>query len=90
MTTPENGTERAGSSRSPDQIQEDIERTRAELGSTVEALAERLDVKAQARKRFAATKQRARAQVHSGNAKPAGVVAAVLVTLAVVIWVRRR
>jgi len=40
----------------PEQIQRDIERTREELGGTVEALAAKTDVKAQAKHKLEATK----------------------------------
>jgi ElaB/YqjD/DUF883 family membrane-anchored ribosome-binding protein len=40
----------------PEQIQEDIEATRQELGDTVEALAEKTDVKAQAKHKIEETK----------------------------------
>ena len=43
--------------RSPEEIREDIEETRAELGDTVEALAEKSDVKAQAKERVEGVKQ---------------------------------
>ena len=36
----------------PEQIQEEIERTRAELGDTVEALAQKADVKRQAKRKI--------------------------------------
>ena len=42
----------AGETKSPEQIQADIEQTREELGDTVEALAEKTDVKAQAKSRI--------------------------------------
>jgi hypothetical protein len=44
----------------PRQLREEIRRTRAELGDTVEALAGRLDVRARAREAAAAARQRAR------------------------------
>ena len=40
----------------PEQIQQDIEQTRRELGDTVEALAEKTDVKAQTRRKLAQAK----------------------------------
>ncbi|GAB3260145.1 DUF3618 domain-containing protein [Arthrobacter pigmenti] len=43
----------------PEEIKADIERTRAELGQTVEALSSKLDVKAQARRMAADGKVRA-------------------------------
>ena len=49
----------AGEAKSPEQIQVDIEQTREELGDTVEALAEKTDVKAQAKSRISAVKNTA-------------------------------
>lgn len=40
----------------PKQIQEEIDRTRAELGDTVEALAQKADVKRQAKRKIQETK----------------------------------
>lgn len=42
--------------RDPEEIQTQIEQTRGELGETVEALAQKADVKAQAKQRVAQTK----------------------------------
>jgi chromosome segregation ATPase len=42
-----------GQQKSPEEIEAEIEHTRAELGDTVEALARKADVKAQARDRIA-------------------------------------
>jgi ElaB/YqjD/DUF883 family membrane-anchored ribosome-binding protein len=42
--------------RDPEQIQSEIEQTREELGDTIEALAEKADVKAQAKQRIDETK----------------------------------
>ena len=52
------GTGRAAvtDTQDPEQIQRDIEQTREELGDTVEALAEKADVKAQAKRKVEATK----------------------------------
>ncbi len=47
--------------RGPDEIREEIERTREELGETVEALAAKTDVKARSRAKLDDTKRRARA-----------------------------
>ena len=49
----------AGQTKSPEQIQADIEQTREQLGDTVEALAEKTDVKAQAKSRISAVKNTA-------------------------------
>jgi ElaB/YqjD/DUF883 family membrane-anchored ribosome-binding protein len=46
--------------RSPEEIREEIERTRAEVGDTVAALSEKTDVKAQARRRIDDVKANAR------------------------------
>lgn len=51
----------------PDELREQVERTRDELGQTIEALADKADIKAQAREKTAAMKQQA--------AEKAGVVA---------------
>lgn len=45
-----NETEKSTGGTDPEQLREEIEQTRAELGDTVEALAEKSDVKAQAKK----------------------------------------
>ena len=50
---------------SQEELVADIEQTRAQLGDTVDALAQKLDVKAQARARADATKLRLRQQVTS-------------------------
>jgi ElaB/YqjD/DUF883 family membrane-anchored ribosome-binding protein len=49
--TPDTEAEGAKESRSPDEIRAEIQDTQAELGDTVEALAAKTDVKAQARQR---------------------------------------
>jgi ElaB/YqjD/DUF883 family membrane-anchored ribosome-binding protein len=48
-----------GRQKSPDEIRVDIEQTREELGDTVEALAAKTDVKAQAKERIASLKDTA-------------------------------
>jgi Protein of unknown function (DUF3618) len=48
----------AGEQRTPEQIEADIERTRREMGDTVAAVAEKADIKAQARSKVAETKAR--------------------------------
>jgi len=50
---------------SQEELVADIEQTRAQLGDTVDALAQKFDVKAQARARADATKLRLRQQVTS-------------------------
>jgi hypothetical protein len=65
--------------RGLDDIREDIERTREELGETVEALAARTDVKAQAQAKVADTKQRARVAAGNPRIRTIGIVAAVVI-----------
>jgi ElaB/YqjD/DUF883 family membrane-anchored ribosome-binding protein len=49
--------------REPDEIREEIETTRQDLGDTIEALAEKTDVKAQAERKIEDTKADARQKV---------------------------
>jgi ElaB/YqjD/DUF883 family membrane-anchored ribosome-binding protein len=59
--------------RSPEEIQRDIEETREELADTVAAVAEKADVKTQAKRKVDETKAKAKAKVdeakHSAEAK---------------------
>ena len=48
--------------RDPEQIKEEIEQTRAELGDTVAAVSEKTDVKKQAKRKVAETKAKAAAK----------------------------
>jgi ElaB/YqjD/DUF883 family membrane-anchored ribosome-binding protein len=52
------GTAAADEPRTPEEIRADIEQTRGELGDTVEALAAKADVKAQAKERVSEVKER--------------------------------
>ncbi|WP_309133183.1 DUF3618 domain-containing protein [Brevibacterium sp.] len=56
-------TPEPGSDASPEEIEDDIERTRHDLGETVEELSKRLDVKAQAREQLDTAKEQVAAQV---------------------------
>jgi Protein of unknown function (DUF3618) len=47
-----------GETRTPEEIEADIERTRREMGDTVAAVAEKTDVKAQAKSKVEETKAR--------------------------------
>jgi ElaB/YqjD/DUF883 family membrane-anchored ribosome-binding protein len=47
-------TEDSGQQKSPEELREEINETRQDLGDTVEALAEKADVKAQAKDRISA------------------------------------
>ena len=101
MTTPDKPV---GNDPEAERIIADIEATRAELGDTVDALAGKLDVRAQARSQVDDARQRVSQQVetlrdratdHQGNpttqAKAlAGAVAAALVGLVVLRRVRHR
>jgi uncharacterized protein YdbL (DUF1318 family) len=58
-----------GRTRTPEEIRADIEQTRAEVGDTVEALAEKTDVKAQAQHRVDEIKDSARAKAEDVKAK---------------------
>ena len=56
------GSEVAQGERSPEQIQAEIDATREQLGETVAAVAEKADVKGQARDKVAAVKQTVQAK----------------------------
>lgn len=82
--------------RSPEQIRAEIDKTRAELGDTVEALAEKTDVKARAKAKAEEVKarvqaaapespQEAQALVRS-NPKPFAIAAAVLLLFLIWRW----
>jgi uncharacterized protein YdbL (DUF1318 family) len=58
-----------GGTRSPDEIRADIEQTREEVGDTVEALAAKTDVKAQARQRVDEVKSNLHAKTDQVKAK---------------------
>jgi ElaB/YqjD/DUF883 family membrane-anchored ribosome-binding protein len=57
------GETESAEQRSPEEIRRDIEATREELGDTVEALAAKADVKAQAKERVDSVKDQAREKV---------------------------
>jgi ElaB/YqjD/DUF883 family membrane-anchored ribosome-binding protein len=61
----------AGEPQSPEQIRAEIERTQQELGDTVEALAHKTDVKAQASARIDAAKESIQETVHGARASVA-------------------
>jgi hypothetical protein len=61
--------ESEGGTRTPEEIRADIEKTRAEVGDTVEALAEKTDVKAQAQHRVDEIKDNVRAKADEVKAK---------------------
>ena len=58
--------------RTPEQIEADIERTRSDLGDTVAAVAEKADVKAQAKQKVDEAKARLRAVAPDSAGEGAG------------------
>jgi hypothetical protein len=81
----------------PDAIRADIEATRADVGDSVDALAAKADVKARAgdkaaaaRRRVRDTAQRANRTVRSRPGPAAGVAAAVVTIVSVMVIRRRR
>jgi archaellum component FlaD/FlaE len=53
--------------RTPEQIRADIDKTRGELGDTVESLAEKTDVKAQAKAKVEDVKEQTQAKVEDAK-----------------------
>jgi Protein of unknown function (DUF3618) len=51
-------TEESGGTRGPEEIKEDIEQTREELGDTVAAVSEKADVKKQAKRKASGAKKK--------------------------------
>jgi hypothetical protein len=52
-------TEESGGTRDPEELKEEIEQTREELGDTVAAVTEKADVKKQAKRKAAGAKRKA-------------------------------
>ena len=83
------------SERSAEEIREDIESTREELGETVEELAAKTDVKGRAQAKAEDVKAQATERSREGmdavkrNPVPIGIAAAVVVLVAIR-WVSRR
>ncbi|CAN3126578.1 DUF3618 domain-containing protein [Mycobacterium sp. smrl_JER01] len=80
-----------------DELQADIEQTRAELGATVGALSDKFDVKGRTQQAVAEAKEsvaqhghEAAHAVQSRPAVPIGVLLAVAAGVGVVVWLRRR
>lgn len=77
-----------------EQLRRDIERTRAELGATVEALSHKADVKAQARAKAEQAKVQAREKAELARSqaqqKPAVPLAAGIGVAIVALWLIRR
>ena len=91
----------SGDSRSPEEIRDEIERTRERLGATVEQLVAKTDVKRRAKAEAARLADRAKASAAPdsvrrvaargsrtvrGHRVPVLVAASVLITAAVLIW----
>ena len=77
-------------SKDPDAIRADIERTREELAETVDALHAKLDVKTQAKARLARAKDQA--TTDTGKPRPelvSGAAGAVLVLAGLIRWRKR-
>jgi len=105
--TSKNGSDGEGDGGKPDidQLKENIEQNRAELGDTVDALSAKLDVKSRAKAKVTDTKNRAvgqlkgvqsKATTSDGKPEPAvlagagGVFAVLVLVTGLVIWRRRR
>jgi hypothetical protein len=71
--------------RTPEQLRDDIEQTRRELGETVERLSHKADVKAQVRAKREEVEARARE-----NPLPLGAAGAGIVLGLVALWIIRR
>lgn len=74
----------------PRELEREVERNREELARTVDALHQKLDVKAQARRRVA--RLRAAATTDDGRPRPAvlGLAGAVAGGVGLLVWLRRR
>lgn len=83
-------SESNGTVQTPEQIREEIERTRADLADTVDALHAKVDVKARTQAKLEDVKHRA--TTPTGKPRPELVAAAVgtVLVVAVVVWWRRR
>ncbi|MBM9623882.1 DUF3618 domain-containing protein [Streptomyces zhihengii] len=67
-----NGTSRSSEAPGPDELREQVQGTREELGITLEALAGKADVKTQAQEKADAAKARARDVAHDAQDRAAG------------------
>ncbi len=88
-------------SKTPEEIQEDIEQQREQLAQTVDQLGHKLDVKAQSKAKVEDVKAQTQAKLtqakelsttDEGKPRPEviGAAAAVVVGVAMIIWLRRR
>jgi hypothetical protein len=79
--------------QTPEEIRREIERTRRELGDTVDALAQKADVKEQARLKKEEVREQARAKKDEVKANPtpfAAAIAGLLLLLFLMRLLRRR
>ncbi|WP_041304082.1 DUF3618 domain-containing protein [Mycolicibacterium rhodesiae] len=100
MATPDPDRPEPGPEAGIDDIEADIEQTREELGQTVAALTDKLDVKGRAKEKAAETKahvvDKADALKHSATDNPqrtvpiAAVVLVSAIAVGVLVWRRRR
>ena len=92
MTTEQSAPDDARPERQA--ILDDIERTREQMGQTVEALAAKADVKAQARRKAAlltaTARQEIRSAVTAGQRRPGLIVVAAGVGAGLITWVLTR
>jgi hypothetical protein len=90
MDEPVKAPRSSSNGTSPDEIEADIERGRAELAATVMQLRARLDAKAGARRRAAGLRDRATTE--SGRPRPEvlGAAVAAVAVLGVLVWRRTR
>ena len=77
-------------SKTPEEIQEDIEQQREQLAQTVDQLGHKLDVKAQTKAKVAEVRDRATTDDGKPRPEVIGVAAAVVLGLGIAIWLRRR
>ncbi len=88
----------AGPERQQEELRREIERTRAELGATVESLAQKADVKQQAREKVEHAKSAAQSKAHDlqqrmpeqARERPVVPVAAGIGVALVALWLIRR
>ncbi len=77
-------------SKSPEEIQADIERQREQLAQTVDQLGNKLDVKAQTKAKVHDVKERSTTDDGKPRPEVLGVAVALVTGLALVVWLRRR